>query len=329
MNFYKNKKVLVTGGTGLIGIPLVELLIKQGAEVRIASLDDPSRAHPKAEFYRVNLMQFENCVKICDEMDFVFHLAGIKGSPAMTARKPASFFVPTITFNTNMMEAARQCGVERYLYTSTIGVYAPAEIFHEEDVWKTFPSENDKFAGWAKRMGELQAEAYKIEYSWGNVAIVRPANAYGPYDNFDPNNAMVIPSLIRRVLDGENPLVVWGDGSSIRDFIHAKDVARGMLLALEKGVGQTINLGSGVGVTIKEIVEIIINNMKIKPKVVWDSSKPSGDRKRVMDTSRARAIGFQPIIPIDKGIKEVMDWYQENRNIANKRYNVFTEKRFL
>jgi len=116
MSFYKNKKVLVTGGTGLIGRPLVEMLIEQGAKVRIASLDDSSRAHPKAEFIQVNLMRFKNCMEVCKGMDFVFHLAGIKGSPAMTMKKPASFFVPIISFNTNMMEAARQCGVKGYLY---------------------------------------------------------------------------------------------------------------------------------------------------------------------------------------------------------------------
>lgn len=328
MSFYTNKKVLVTGGTGLIGRPLVEMLIELGANVRVASLDDPSRAHPDADFKRVNLINFENCLDVCEGVDFVFHLAGIKGSPAMTSKKPASFFVPTISFNTNMMEAARQCDVKRYLYTSSIGVYAPAEVFREEDVWKTFPSENDKFAGWAKRMGELQAEAYKIEYGWDKIAIVRPANVYGPYDNFDSNNAMVIPSLIKRTLDGENPLKVWGDGSAVRDFIHANDVARGMLLAIEKGVGQTINLGSGTGVSIKEIVEIIVNNMKIKPKVVWDTSKPSGDKKRVMDISRAKAIDFHPAIPIEEGIKETMDWYSKNKGIVNRRYNIFTEKKF-
>ena len=329
MSFYKNKKVLVTGGTGLIGRPLVKMLIERGAKVRIASLDDSSRAHPKAEFKQVNLTRFESCMEVCVGINFVFHLAGIKGSPAMTMKKPASFFVPTISFNTNMMEAARQCGIERYLYTSTIGVYAPAEVFYEDDVWKTFPSKNDKFSGWAKRMGELQAEAYKIEYGWDKTTIVRPANVYGPYDNFSPNNAMVIPSIIKRALNGENPLTVWGDGSPIRDFIHAKDVARGMLLALEKGVGQPINLGSGVGVSIKEIVEIIVNNMKIKPKLFWDTSKPSGDKKRLMDISRAKAIGFKPMISIKDGIKEVMGWYRENKDIVNKRYNVFIEKKFV
>jgi len=225
-----------------------------------------------------------------------------------------------------MMEAARQAGVERYLYTSTIGVYSPAEVFYEDDVWRTFPSENDKFAGWAKRMGELQAEAYKIEYGWDKIAIVRPANVYGPYDNFDPDNAMVIPSLIKRALDGENPLVVWGDGSAIRDFIHARDVARGMMLTLEHITGQPINLGSGVGVTIRRIVEIIVSSMETKPEVVWDTSKPSGDKKRVMDISRAKAIGFQPMISIEEGIKEVMDWYLQNRDKVDDRYNVFKQQ---
>ena len=326
---YKGKKVLVTGGTGLVGVPLVEMLIEQGAKVRIASLDDPCRAHPEAEFRQVNLMHFEKCTEVCEGMDFVFHVAGIKGSPEMAMRKPASFFVPIISMNTNMMEAARQCGAERYLYTSTIGVYSPAEVFYEDDVWKTFPSENDKFAGWAKRMGELQATAYKIEYRWDKIAIVRPANIYGPYDNFDPGNAMVIPSLIKRALDGENPLTVWGDGSAIRDFIHAKDVARGMLLALERGTGHPLNLGSGIEVTIRRIVDIIVSNMKTKPEVVWDASKPSGDKKRLMDISRAKAIGFQPMVPIEEGIKEVMDWYRKSKDIVNKRYNVFTKEKFV
>ncbi len=329
MNIFKDKKILVTGGTGLIGRPLVEMLIEQGAKVRIASLDDPSRAHPEAEFKQVNLTRFENCLEVCQGMDYVFHLAGIKGSPAMTMKNPASFFVPTISFNTNMMEAARQSRVERYLFTSTVGVYAPAEVFHEDDVWKTFPSENDRFAGWAKRMGELQAEAYKIEYGWDKIAIVRPANVYGPYDNFDPRGSMVIPSLIKRAVDGENPFVVWGDGSPIRDFIHAKDVAKGMLLALKKCPGYPLNLASGKGRSIKEIVEIIINNLEKKPNVVWDTSKPSGDKKRLMDISRAKTLGWEPKISLEKGIKEVMEWYKGKKDIVDRKYNVFREEKLI
>jgi GDP-L-fucose synthase len=205
VSFFSGKTVLVTGGTGLIGRPLVELLIAAGAHVRIASLDNPARAPQGTDFRRVDLREFGECLRVAEDCQIVFQLAGVKGSPAMTARRPASFFVPTVTFNTNMMEAARRQGVERYLFTSSIGVYAPAEVFHEDDVWKTFPSPNDRFAGWAKRMGELQAEAYRIEYGWDKISIVRPANVYGPYDNFDPANAMVIPSLIHRAVSGENP----------------------------------------------------------------------------------------------------------------------------
>lgn len=311
----------------MIGRQLVEMLLSAGAKVRIASMDDPSRAHPKAEFKKANLTHFDECLKVCKGMDYVFHLAGVKGSPAMTAKYPANFFVPVILFNTNMMEAARQSGIKNYLFTSTVGVYAPAEVFHEDDVWKTFPSENDKFAGWAKRMGELQAESYTIQYGWKGVSIVRPANVYGPYDNFDPSNAMVIPSLIRRALSGENPLTVWGDGSPVRDFIHARDVARGMMLVMKKGYTKPVNLGSGKGITIKKLVDIIMSNLETKPKIVWDKTKPSGDKRRLMDIKRAKSIGFKPEVTFEKGIKEVMDWYKENYKIADKRYNVFTEKK--
>ena len=171
---FNNKNILVTGGTGMIGQPLVEMLSSMGAHVRIASLDDPSRAHPDADFLKTDLRFFDQCINACEDMDFVFNLVGIKGSPAMTEKKPASFFVPTLQFSINMMEAARREGVQKYLFTSSVGVYEPAEIFYEDQVWKTFPSPNDRFAGWAKRMGELQAEAYRIEYGWNDLYIVRP-----------------------------------------------------------------------------------------------------------------------------------------------------------
>lgn len=330
MSFYQNKKVLVTGGTGLIGQPLVEMLVKAGAKVTVVSLDDPSRAPHGVTFKRADLREFSNCLEVCQGQDIIFQLAGVKGSPAMTAKRPASFFVPTITFSINMMEAARRAGCERYLFTSSVGVYSPAEIFYEDDVWKTFPSPNDRFAGWAKRMGELQAEAYRIEYGWDKISIVRPANVYGPFDNFDPANAMVIPSLIKRALDGESPLTVWGDGSPIRDFIHARDVARGMMLAVENGINEPINLGSGTGVTIKQIAEIVAANVPNGPlQITWDTTKPAGDAKRLMDMTRAASHGFKPLISIEEGIKETIDWYTKNCDTANNRYNAFTEKAHL
>jgi GDP-L-fucose synthase len=330
MGFYTQKNVVVTGGTGLIGRPLVEMLIAEDAHVTIVSLDDPKRAPAGARFVAADLREFGNCLEICKNADVVFQLAGVKGSPAMTAKRPASFFVPTITFNTNMMEAARRAGVERYLFTSSVGVYSPAEVFYEDNVWKTFPSPNDRFAGWAKRMGELQAEAYRIEYGWDKISIVRPANVYGAYDNFDPANAMVIPSLIRRALDGEKPLTVWGDGSPIRDFIHAKDVARGMLLAVEKGINEPINLGSGTGVTIKQVAELVAKHIPGGPiDIVWDTDKPKGDAKRLMDMTRASGYGFTPIVSLEEGIKETIEWYVQHRDVVAERYNAFTEKAHL
>ena len=307
----------------MIGRFLVGLLLERGAKVRVASLD-ASYPDSRVEFMRGDLTRFDQCVSACSGMEAVFHLAGIKGSPLMTKERPASIFVPTLLFNTSMMEAARQQGVRHYLYTSTIGVYGPAQVFHEDDVWRTFPSEHDRFAGWAKRMGELQAEAYRIEYGWTGVSIVRPANVYGPFDNFDPRNAMVIPSLIRRAMDGEDPLVVWGDGSPVRDFIHARDVARGMLLVMERNPGKPVNLGSGSGVSVRRLVELIVERLPRKPEVVWDDSKPAGDRVRLMDVSRAKALGFEPETGIEQGIAEVMDWYSQNRGEVAGRYNVFT-----
>ncbi len=325
MSIYAGRSVLVTGGTGLIGRPLVEMLLEAGARVSVVSLDDPAAAPDGVDFRRADLREFSECLSACDGMDYVFHLAGVKGSPAMTAERPASFFVPTLTFSINMMEAARRRGVERYLFTSSIGVYAPAEVFVEDSVWSSFPSPNDRFAGWAKRMGELQAEAYRIEYGWDRISIVRPANVYGPHDNFDPRNAMVIPSLIRRAMDGENPLTVWGDGSAVRDFIHARDVARGMMLAVEKGIGEPINLGSGNGVAIREIVEAIVRNMPNAPDIVWDTSKPSGDKVRIMDVTRAKGYGVEAEIPIARGIADTMAWFEANRAENDNRYNAFTD----
>lgn len=328
MNFYKNKKVLVTGGSGLIGRALVERLVEEGARVLVASLDDPKGMSSGVTFRKVDLREFHHCLNVCRGMEIVFHLAGIKGSPMLNQRQPASFFVPTITFNTNMMEAARRSGVSRYLYTSSIGVYAPSPVFHEDDVWKTFPSDNDRFAGWAKRMGELQAESYAIEYGWNTISIVRPANTFGPFDNFDPKTAMVIPSLISRAVSGENPLTVWGDGSPIRDFIYSKDVAEGMMLAVKEKINVPVNLGSGTGVTIKEIAETIVKHIPGKPITIrWDTSKPKGDAKRLMDITRARKLlGFKPKYSLERGISETIDWYMKNKSRASKRYNAFYEK---
>ncbi len=331
MSFYKNKKVLVTGGTGLIGQPLVQMLLDAGAVVRVASLDDPSRVNPGAEFVRGNLMDGAFCTQICQKMDFVFHVAGIKGSVGLGGAKAASFMAPHLLMNTLMMEAAHKSGAERYLYTSTVGVYHPAEVFYEDKAWDGPPHPSDKYAGWAKRMGELLCEAYKLEYGWDKIAIVRPTNIYGPYDNFDPKTAMVVPSLIARVAGGESPLVVWGDGSPQRDFMYSHDCAEGMLLALEKGANCTpINLGGGHRTSIKEIAEIITQCFPNPPRIEWDTTKPAGQALRVMDITRAKEmLGFTPRTSVADGIRQTVEWYLANRRESEKRYNVFYQKSFL
>ena len=326
MNFYKKKRILVTGGTGLIGTPLVKMLLKKGAVVTVVSLDQNLKKIKDYKFLKLDLREFSNCMKACKNQDYVFHLAGVKGSPLMTKLKPASFLVPTVSFTFNMMEAARRSNVERFLLTSSIGVYSPSRIFKEESVWKTFPSENDKFAGWAKRICELQAEAYKIQYKSTNISIVRPANVYGPNDNFDIDNAMVIPSLINKISTSKKVLKVWGDGSTIRDFIYADDVARGMLKILEKKISHPVNLGSGNGVSILNLVNNIINNFEEKKiKIIWQKDKPSGDKVRLMDTTKAQKIGFKPLIPLSEGLRRTIDWYKRNSNNF-KKYNSFKEK---
>lgn len=324
---YKNKNVLVTGGTGLIGRPLVELLLEAEAKVRVVSMDDPSRCPEGAEFVKGNLMHLDICRQIAEGMDYVFHVAGNKGSVRLGVSRAASFFVPALMMNTNMMEAARQAGVERYLFTSSVAVYPPAQILSEDDAWSSNPHPTDRYAAWMKRIGELQAEAYKQEYGWDKIAIVRPTGVYGPWDNFDPESAMAVATLIRRVLDGENPLVVWGDGSAVRDFIYSRDVAHGMMLALEKGANCTpINLGTGKGASIKELVETIVSFVHEPPLIRWDAEKQTGESIRLMDMTRAKEmLGFEAKTSLREGIKETMQWYLANRDVANKRYNVFRQ----
>jgi len=319
------KKVLVTGGTGMIGRYLVPKLLSKDYEVFIASLDGEELCPEGANFRKLDLRNFDNCLSVCRDMDEVYHLAGVKGSPKMCREQPADFFVPTITFSLNMMEAARICGVDKYLYTSSVGVYHPADIFNEDDVWRTFPSENDKFAGWAKRMGELQAEAYLQQYKKGNYCIVRPGNVYGRFDNFDPDNAMVIPSLIARIYSGENPLKVWGNGKPIRDFIHADDVASAMIFVMENNINIPVNVSSGHENTIKSIVEIISESFD-HIDYEFTNEGPSGDNKRLMNVSRLKSYGWKPNVGIKDGINDTVKWYIAEGHSGYQRYNAFKEK---
>lgn len=315
------KSAIVTGGTGMIGREVVRLLLDHGCEVKSISLDD-LKLDSRATYLKGDLSNLEFCLDISIDVDFVFHIAGIKGSVVVTKEKPASFFVPLLMMNTNMLEAARRNNVSKVLYTSSIGAYSPSEIFIESNDDFNVPP-MDMFPGWAKRMAELQIQSYQIQYNMNNFAIVRPSNIYGPGDNFDEQNAMVIPSLIARVHRGDNPVQIWGDGSSERDFLHATDAARGIILACIKGTdGKPINLGCGYGISIKTLVETLqkINNFNS----FFDTSKPAGFPKRVMDMSYANSrIKFTPQIELYDGLKQVWDWYSANINEHLNKQNYF------
>jgi GDP-L-fucose synthase len=306
----------------MIGRQLVNLLLEKGAKVTVADLNEPVNMPTEITFKKVDLRDFNGCKEICIDQDYVFNLVGIKCSPKVTLEQPADIMGPMMQFNTNMLEAAMQANVKWYLYTSTVGVYTPAEVFYEDDVWKGYPSPNDWYGGWAKRMGELQCEAYEKQYGEGKCSIVRPANVYGPYDNFDTKNAMVVPSLIRKAY--ENDIIeVWGDGSAIRDFIHAKDVARGMIFVVENKITKPVNLGSGTGVTIKELADIVAEYFN-KP-VKWLTDKPSGDAKRIFSMERANSYGFYPEVSIKEGVESAIKWFILNKDVVDKRFNILNK----
>jgi Nucleoside-diphosphate-sugar epimerases len=323
MSYFKNKKVLVAGGTGMIGIQLVNMLLELGATVQVASLDAPDRCPEGAKFMALDMTKEENCVQACKGVDHVFNLLGVKASPATAQNKPASHFITNMLLQLQLMEAARKCDVASMLFTSSVGVYAPAQVLKEDDVWTGFPSRNDWYGGWAKRMGELQIEGYRKEYGWDRLTVVRPTNVYGPWDCFHGEHAMVVPSLIRKALEAEGELPVWGDGSPRRDFIFSRDVAAGMIQVVEKNPSEPVNLGSGNARSIKDLVEIIVKEINPSLRIAWDVSKPAGDALRCMDTTRAESLGIRAATSLEEGVAETIEWYRTHRGQETGVFNAY------
>jgi len=319
LEYFSDKYCLVTGGTGLIGRAVVDKLVEVGARVKSVSLDRLI-LNPSAEHVFGDLTDFQFCREQTRGVDCVFHLAGIKGSIEVTRSKPASFLVPLLMFNTNVLEAARVNGVKKLVYTSSIGAYSSAEIFVETENRDGPPM--DMYPGWAKRMAELQVQAYREQYGleW---AVVRPCNVYGPGDNFDPNNAMVIPTLMNRISRGEKPVTVWGDGSAIRDFAFSDDVAVGTMQALIYGTrGDFVNLGSGVGYSIRELLETLKEFIDFE--YIFDPSKPAGFPRRVMDIRRAKEwINYSPSIGLREGLERTWAWYKSHQHEYLQKQNYF------
>ncbi len=330
MGEFSGKRILVTGGTGTIGAVLCRRLAEEGADIVAVSLDSDARAEAVlpsgVQFLRRDLTDIAACAEVAADKDMVFHLIAVKGSTQIGSSKAASTFIPFIRCNTNMMEAALRAGVRRYLYVSSICVYPNVPVRHEDDMWKGLPDANDRFAGIAKRAGEAQGEAYMLEYGWDAVRIVRPSNVFGPFDDFDPRTAQVIPSLIARLLSDGPALTVAGDGSAVRDFIFSKDCVEGMLKAIiDAPPCLPINLGSGKGYSIRELVTTLVEvvegmGLRKEIDVVWDHSRLSGDPVRILDTSRAeRVLGFRAATRLKDGLRETIEWYLANRQLADRR----------
>lgn len=317
---FSGRSVLVTGGTGMIGRQVVDILCNAGAIVRIVSLDKLT-ADDRAEHFFGDLTNFEFCKDITKGMEFVFHLAGVAASVQVSEKKLASHFVPMLMMNTNTLEACRLNSVKKILYTSSVGAYAHAEVFKESDYrLDSIPMD---FGGWAKRMAEAQIYAYGVQYGLDNFSVVRPSNVYGPGGDFHPENSLVIPSLMYRIFHNVRPLIVWGDGTAVRDFVYSRDVAEGIILAQYYGTkGSFINLGSGKPCSIKELLETL--KTFIDFEYAFDPSKPKGAKTRLMDISLARnMVQYNPSTSLASGLKKTWEWFVNNPEDHSRKKNYF------
>jgi len=342
---FNKKNVLITGGTGMIGRKICDLLVENtSAHVVSVSLDKIQNLNKKVIYRYGDLSDFSGFYELLKQhnIHYVFHTAGIKGSPKVTKEKPASFFVPLLQMNTNVLEASRRANVEKLIYTSSIGaypafkiidqlegydLYKPLEVFKESDDTPLPPM--DEYPGWAKRMGEHQIMTYKIQHGLVDYKFVRLGNVYGEGDNFDADNAMVIPSLMSKILKykEENnlthpPIIVLGDGTAIRDFCYSEDIAQGIILALMTDYTLPFyNLGGGEGISIKELVETLKDIIGFEYNFSEEKSKPS---KRVLDISLARhELGYNFLTSLKLGLEKTWNWYMENQNEYKLRKNYF------
>jgi GDP-L-fucose synthase len=305
------KKVLITGCSGLVGIHLVKKCLTAGYEVVGVDMrySDNLPTSERFTFYEMDLIKTENIEQLFfyETPDVVFNCFGVKGSPLRAKEKPVDFLYPSFKINT---EVIHQCAKNNIwlIFVSSVGVYAPAESFVENSVWKTLPSESDWFPSWSKRMGEVLLEAYKVQYNYTNWSIVRPANIFGEYDDFS-GNGTVIASQCKKIFEADNDIEAWGDGTPIRDFVYAGDVANTILSLYERQIHTTINFGAGEEITIKSMIETLIKISGKDLKINWNTSKPNGDMRRQMDISKQKEFNLLPSLGFEKGLEITYNHY--------------------
>jgi GDP-L-fucose synthase len=311
MSFWDNKKILVTGGAGFLGSFVLDGLIRE-RNVRQENVSIPRSAN-------IDLRIWENCVRVVKDIDIVIHLAGRGGGIGYNRKYPGMLFYDNIVMNSQLMEAARQEGVEKFVGIGTVCSYPKyaAVPFKEESLWDGYPEETNAAYGLSKKMMLVQSQAYRQQYGFNSIHLLM-VNLYGPRDNFNLESSHVIPALIRKFVDAvqneEKEVVVWGTGKASREFLYVEDAAEAILFATEKyNKADPVNIGAGKEITIHELVNLIGELTGFKGDIVWDTSKPDGQPRRCLDTSKAkREFGFEAKTDFREGLKRTIDWYKVN-----------------
>jgi GDP-L-fucose synthase len=312
MNFWKNKRVIVTGGAGFLGSYVVEKLKERGCKNIFV---------PLVEDY--DLTKEKNVIKLYQDYpcDIIIHLAAVVGGIEANRENPGKFYYDNLVMGAMLMEYARQFKVDKFVALGTICAYpkfTPVP-FREEDLWNDYPEETNAPYGLAKKMMLVQSQAYGAQYGFNSIFLLL-LNLYGPRDNFDLKSSHVIPALIRKFIEAKNKggeeVVCWGTGKPTRGFLYVEDAAEGILLATEKyNKSDPVNLGTELEIPIKNLAELIAKLTNFKGKIIWDTSKPDGQPRRRLDTSKAgREFGFKAKMDFTEGLKRTIEWYKENKN---------------
>jgi len=309
---WAEKKICVTGGAGFLGTHLIRELRSKGAlDIFV----------PKIEDY--DLVDSDAIQRMLEDSDpdVIIHLAAHVGGIGANQEKPAEFFYDNLMMGVQLLHQAYESGVEKFVAIGTVCAYpkfTPVP-FSEDDLWIGYPEETNAPYGLAKKMLLVQSQAYRDQYGYNSIFLL-PVNLYGPGDNFNPRSSHVIPALIRKCVEakeaGEDHIVVWGDGSPTREFIYVTDAARGITLATEKyNESLPVNLGSGFEISIKDLAEKIARMTGFEGDFVWDTSRPNGQPRRALDTSRAKEkFGFEARVDFDEGLQKTIEWYLEHRD---------------